>query len=251
LTLNFVAEKVVLVVEDDAGAREAMAGLLRTEGYVVVTAEDGQQALDWLHGTSPPDLILLDLMLPGMDGWEFRKRQLGDPALAPVPVVLISGTWELGKAAEALAAAGFLEKPVDVDRLRAEVRRHAGAPRLEVLVVEDEPGVLRMLGMALRLYGFNVRLASGGAEGVELFRQHRAGIDLVLMDIQMPGVDGLHAFAQMRELDPRVRVVFMSGHTGAYGVEELLALGAVRVLQKPFTHLAEIPEALREAARPG
>src|SRR5262249_5668665 len=150
--------------------------------------------------TALPDLILLDLMLPGMDGWEFRKRQRGDPALAPVPVVLISGAEGLGQAAEALAAAGCLEKPIDVTRLLAEVRRHAGAPRLSVLVGEDEPGVLRMLGMALRLYGFDVHLAGGGAEGVALFRQHRENLDLVLMDVQMPEVDGPCAFAQIREI---------------------------------------------------
>jgi len=66
----------------------------------------------------------------------------------------------------------------------------------------------------------------------------------------MPDVDGLHAFALMREVDPKVRVVFMSGNTGAYTAEELLTLGAVRVMQKPFGNLAEIPEALRAAARP-
>jgi CheY-like chemotaxis protein len=241
------AEKVVLVVEDEVAAREALVRLLRAEGYTVVTAGDGQQALDVLHAAPLPDLILLDLVLPGMDGWEFRQRQQGDPALAPVPVVLISGSEGLGRAAEALAAAGFLEKPIDVDKLLAEVRRHAGAPRLEVLVVEDEPGVLRMLGMALRMYGFNVRLARDGAEGVELFRQHRESIDLVLMDVQMPEMDGPHAFARMREIDPTVRVMFMSGHTGSYTPEELLALGAVRVLSKPFRSLEEIPQALRAA----
>jgi CheY-like chemotaxis protein len=242
-------EKIVLVVEDDAEARDAMVRLLRTEGYTVVTAGDGQQALDLLHA-AVPDLILLDLLLPGMDGWEFRQRQQDDPALARVPVVLISGTEGLARVATALAVAGFLEKPVDVDRLLTEVRRHAGGPRVEVLVVEDEPGVLRMLGMALRLYGFNVRLAGGGAEGVALFRQHRDSIDLVLMDVQMPEVDGPDAFVRMRAVEPRARVIFMSGNTGAYTTEELLALGAVRVLSKPFGNLAEIPQALREAVRP-
>jgi CheY-like chemotaxis protein len=244
------AEKVVLVVEDEPAARDALVQLLKAEGYAVVTAGDGEQALELLQRTPPPDLILLDLMLPGMDGWEFRKRQQGIAGLAPVPVVLISGTEELGRAAEALAAAGFLEKPVDVDRLRAEIRRHAGAPRVEVLVVEDEPGVLRMLGMALRLYGFNVRLASGGTEGVAEFRQHRDTIDVVLLDVQMPDLDGPQAFALMREFEPSVRAVFMSGNTGTYSTEELLALGAVRVMSKPFVSLAEIPQSLREAARP-
>jgi CheY-like chemotaxis protein len=245
------AEKVVLLVEDDPVAREATARLLQAEGYAVVTAEDGRQALDLLHAAAPPDLILLDLMLPGMDGWEFRQRQRVDPALAPVPVVLLSGTDGLGRAAESLAAAGFLEKPVDVAQLLAEVRRHAGAPRLEVLVVEDEPGVLRLLGMALRMYGFNVRLAGDGAEGVKVFRHHRDTIDVVLMDVQMPGMDGPNAFALMRDINPSVRVLFMSGNTGVYAVEDLLALGALRVLSKPFSSLETIPQALREAVTQG
>src|SRR5438105_3921164 len=84
----------------------------------------------------------------------------------------------------------------------------------EVLVVDDELGVLTMLGFALRHHGFAVRQA--GEEVVQLYQRHRGTVDVVLLDEQMPGMDGPQTFAALRNLNPEVRVVFMSGNTGDY-----------------------------------
>jgi CheY-like chemotaxis protein len=193
---------------------------------------------------------LLDLKLPGMDGWEFRAQQRQDPALASIPVVVISGTCDVAQAADALAAAGYLQKPVEVERLLDQVRQVTHAPRTAVLVVEDEPGVLRMLGLALRHAGFTVRLASSGAEAVWLYEQEGNCIDVVLLDVQMPGLDGPQTLARLRQLNPNVHALFMSGYTGKYTPEELLALGASRVLAKPFRSLTDLALAVWETAHP-
>lgn len=119
----------------------------------------------------------------------------------------------------------------------------------EVLVVDDEPAVLNMLDFALRCHAFAVRRAGGGEEAVEAYRRHRDTTGLVLLDVRMPGLDGPQTLARLREIDPGVRCVFMSGHTGAYTAEQLLALGAARVLQKPFAGMDALVLALREAGR--
>src|SRR5262245_13335746 len=84
--------RLVLIVDDDHDIREALSQVLGDEGWVVATAADGREALDYLdaHRDALPEVILLDLMMPVMSGGEFRAEQLKDPSLAPIPVVVIS-----------------------------------------------------------------------------------------------------------------------------------------------------------------
>lgn len=83
---------VILIVEDDLDIREALAEALGFEGYEVFLAENGQEALDVLRGGPLPDVILLDLLMPVMSGWQFRQVQLADPALAGIPVIVVSAS---------------------------------------------------------------------------------------------------------------------------------------------------------------
>lgn len=107
----------VLVVEDDANTREAMRSLLELHGYAVVTAADGSEALRRLRDGLKPCLILLDLMMPGMDGFAFVNEKRQDPRLAAMPVVVYSGHTDAGSNAARLGADGYLQKPVEVERL--------------------------------------------------------------------------------------------------------------------------------------
>ena len=121
-------------------------------------------------------------------------------------------------------------------------------PCPEVLVVDDEALVLRLLEMALPQHGLAVRQAGGGAEAVAVYRRHRGSIGVVLLDVRMPGLDGPQTLAALRAIDPGVRCVFMSGDTRGYSAEQLLGLGAARVVAKPFRCLAELAGTLREVA---
>jgi len=112
----------VLIIEDDDDLREMMDQLLTLEGYQPETASNGKEALDFLHGGGRPDLILLDLMMPVMDGWEFRRRQREDPQLSKLPVVILSAL-DQSRASE-LGGAAFLKKPLDFDRLLELVRSY-------------------------------------------------------------------------------------------------------------------------------
>ena len=116
----------VLIVEDDEDLREMMAQLLTLEGFDAATVANGREALDYLrHNSTVPDVILLDLMMPVMDGWEFRRRQKADPDIAPVPVIVLSAL-DQARAAN-LDATAFLKKPLDFDRLLTLVRTHCRA----------------------------------------------------------------------------------------------------------------------------
>src|SRR5690349_9209397 len=113
------AQREVMVIEDDFAIRETLRELLEDEGYRVVGAANGMEALHRLKGGRAPQLILLDLMMPIMDGWEFRTAQQSDPALADIPVVVISADHGLDKKVGSLAADGYLAKPFELDALLA------------------------------------------------------------------------------------------------------------------------------------
>jgi CheY-like chemotaxis protein len=112
----------ILVVEDDEGAREALSDILREEGFDVRLAANGREALEQLEEGMRPCVILLDLVMPVMDGWEFRQRQLRHEGLAPIPVVVLTAT--AGDGPEAVPASDVLRKPVDFDALLERVERH-------------------------------------------------------------------------------------------------------------------------------
>jgi two-component system, OmpR family, response regulator CpxR len=114
----------VLVVEDDFAIRETLRELLEDEGYDVSWASNGQEALDLLARRAPR-VILLDLMMPVMDGWEFRLAQRRDPALARIPVVVISADHALDQKVAALAVDGWLAKPFELDALLTTLQRYA------------------------------------------------------------------------------------------------------------------------------
>jgi CheY-like chemotaxis protein len=118
-------EDIILVVEDDEDLRDSLCALLEIEGYRAVGVFNGLEALRYLQAAHrPPCVILLDLMMPGMSGGEFRARQLADAMLARVPTIVVSA-MDLGhQQAQVLNAAGYLSKPVSPERLSKTVRQH-------------------------------------------------------------------------------------------------------------------------------
>jgi two-component system response regulator MprA len=118
----------VLVVDDDLDIREAMADALEAEGYRVATASDGLDALRWLRSqpdeSVPASLILLDLMMPNMDGVAFRREQVQDGKLQSIPVVLLSADMSVEDKAKAMQAAGYVTKPVELEVLLEVIQRH-------------------------------------------------------------------------------------------------------------------------------
>jgi CheY-like chemotaxis protein len=116
--------KSLVMMEDDTGSREGLAAVLRGQGYTVTTFPDAQAVLNYLTTSPPPDLILLDMIMPVSDGWRFLEERRNAPALASAPVVLMTG---LGVASDewaaSLGASALLRKPVEVESLLAAVRR--------------------------------------------------------------------------------------------------------------------------------
>jgi len=108
----------ILIIEDSRDEREAMTLTLQVEGYNVVAVAEGREALDYMRGAAPPPcMILLDLVMAGMNGWEFRAEQLRDSRLSPIPVIVSSGDGRVIERAFALGITEYSEKPIDFGAL--------------------------------------------------------------------------------------------------------------------------------------
>jgi CheY-like chemotaxis protein len=116
--------RLVMIVDDDADIREGLADALGAHGYDAVEASNGADALAKLHGDIHPDIILLDIMMPVMDGWAFRSAQSSDPEISDIPVVVLSAHALARGAAFEMGVAAFLNKPVRIESLLATLRRH-------------------------------------------------------------------------------------------------------------------------------
>jgi DNA-binding NtrC family response regulator len=124
------------------------------------------------------------------------------------------------------------------------------AARPGVLIVDDDPGVLSLVAMALQRQGFAVWPASSGRSALEIFHRERDRIDLALLDVRMPGLDGPQTLAELRRLAPDLTCCFMSGHSAPYTVEDLQSLGAIHCFDKPF-RLDEVARCLWEVVPRG
>lgn len=122
-----MAAKHILIVEDDHDVAQSVAEVLEASGYGTGIAANGREALDYLQNTQT-DLILLDMMMPVMDGWQFREEQRKLPALDSIPVVIVTADGNARGKAEAIQAAGLVSKPVTIDGLLDEVERICGIP---------------------------------------------------------------------------------------------------------------------------
>lgn len=114
-----------------------------------------------------------------------------------------------------------------------------------ILIAEDEAGVRKLLQHALTRAGFCVYPAANGNEALEVYQQNRDSIRLVLLDIQMPELDGPWTLIALRKLTPDIRACFMTGHPNGYTIASLKALGASRVFRKPF-NMPQLIDAIRE-----
>jgi len=185
----------VLVIDDDPATRDLLQRFLTGEGFGVVTAASGEDGLR-LARQHRPDVITLDVLMPGVDGWTVLTTLKADPDLADIPVVVLTilDDRDIGFA---LGAIDYLTKPIDRDRLLkilAPYRRQA--PDAPVLIVEDEPETREMLRRVLERDGWMVDEAADGRAGIERVTARRPA--LILLDLVMPELDGFAVVAALR-----------------------------------------------------
>jgi signal transduction histidine kinase/CheY-like chemotaxis protein len=191
----------VLIVEDDHRSAGLLRVYLEDAGYAVAIARDGIEALDLIRRLAPA-AVILDVLLPRLNGWEVLAQLKSDPASAAIPVVIVSMIDDQG-AGYALGAADYLVKPVDRASLLDALARCV-APRRDrrtLVAIDDDPVDLDLLEAVLAPEGWEVVRASGGEDGVRVVRRVRPAV--VVLDLLMPDVDGFDVVERLRA-DPLV-----------------------------------------------
>lgn len=188
--------QLVLVIDDDPLVRDLLERFLRKSGFQVVVAADGEHGLELAHKLKPM-AITLDVMMPGMDGWAMLTRLKSEPALAAIPVIMLTmlDDKNLGYT---LGAAEYLTKPIDHSRLNTLLQKHLRLSKgNNVLVVEDDQVTRQLTRRLLEKEGFVVREAENGQLGLQAVTDHKP--DLILLDLMMPVLDGFEFITQLRQ----------------------------------------------------
>src|SRR5438128_3516007 len=186
----------VLVIDDDATARELIADHLKAEGFSVVTAAGGVEGLK-LAKELRPTAITLDVMMPDLDGWSVLATLRQDPELAEIPVIMITIVDEHRRGI-ALGASGYLTKPIDRERLHRLVTRfRAPTPPTSVLLVEDDAIQRERMRGWLEGPQWSVREAANGREALDRLQQGKP--DVILLDLMMPEMDGFAVVAALQK----------------------------------------------------
>jgi signal transduction histidine kinase/CheY-like chemotaxis protein/CHASE3 domain sensor protein len=194
------AQRLVLVVEDDVHGAELMKLDLESTGYRVLTASSAEVALDMLS-RELPDLIILDILLPGMDGWEFLERIKADDRLTMIPVVIASVVAD-GTRGIALGAAQVIQKPVSREQLSATlaaIGMSSADNQKSVLIIDDDPKSVQILRTYFANEKYTVYAAYGGREGIARAQEKQP--DLIVLDLMMPEVNGFDVVQALRGSD--------------------------------------------------
>jgi len=240
----------VLVIDDDATARDLVAHHLEAEGFSVATAAGGLEGLKRARELRPI-AITLDVMMPDLDGWSVLAALRQDSELAEIPVIMVTILDEQRRSA-ALGAAGYLTKPVNRERLHQLVQRYrAPAPPTRVLLVDDDPVHRERVRAWLEGRQWSVREAANGREALTRLQDDKP--DVILLDLMMPEMDGFQVVdALQEEADWRdIPVIVVTARDLDREDRERLNSGVQSVLVKEAFRPADLVERIRRLVQAG
>ncbi len=186
----------VLVIDDDEAVHAVLTNMLTREGYSTRTARDGKEGLR-LAREYHPDIVILDILMPGMDGWSVLSQLKALPGFAEIPIILLT-MLENKEMGFALGAADYLTKPIDANQLLPVLSRHQGHKATgTVLVVEDDPPSRELVARMLEKEGIPVKEAGNGREALEVIQ---GGVipAMIILDLMMAEMDGFEFLRQIR-----------------------------------------------------
>ena len=188
----------VLVIDDNAEARDLLKKTLEADGFAVVTAAGGKEGLE-LARRFTPSLVTLDVLMPNMDGWAVLQELKGDSALKDIPVTIVSVVAERGMG-QVLGAVEYLQKPVDRKLLLSMAHKYADRRNGgHALVVEDDEHTRSLMRNVLGESGWGVTEAENGAVALERVSEGKP--DVILLDLMMPVMDGFDFVVKLHERD--------------------------------------------------
>ncbi len=177
----------ILVIDDDLTLRTLLSNKFVEHGYVVETAADGLQGLDQ-YQSSQPDIIVLDIMMPNMDGYTFVEEFERIADVKTTPIIVLSSQESLQDIFRMRGINDYIVKPFRMEDLLRKIAKRMEAKHKKILIVDDQNGVLEMLQERLRVSGYEVITAQNGLDGLEKARREKP--DLMVVDVMVPKLDG-------------------------------------------------------------
>ncbi|HYE88260.1 MAG TPA: response regulator [Vicinamibacterales bacterium] len=235
----------VLVVDDDDDFRALLKAQLAHAGYTVLDARDAASAMH-IARTSHPDVITVDLLMPGIDGWSFIDRLRQEPSIANIPIVIVSGAADAKVDRRLPIDVSVIAKGEGHDRVLREISLAlAGRRGATILVAEDDADLRDVLTASLTRHGHRVIPARDGAEALAAIE--RDEVDLLVLDLVMPNIDGFEVLAKLKELHKgaAIPVVVVTGTDRSATELQALRLGANVYLTKPIAAAALTEEVTR------
>ena len=232
------SNRTVLVVDDDADARELLTGYIEELGAIAVAAAAGEQVLE-LARKYKPTLITLDLMMPGLDGWEVLRLLKADAELKSIPVVIISIVAERRQAL-VLGAIDAITKPIAQDDLMSILQRSLHSTRQgRLLVVDDNLEVLDLYKSLLENEVTEIRTAENGKQALSVLQDYKP--DLIFLDLMMPEMDGLTFLRILRTEKQLLNlpVVIVTAKQLSASERRELEMRVVQIVQKGEDNLEE------------
>ncbi len=233
--------KNILIVDDELEMRELLYDILTRKGYEVSTAPSGEEALSLMQ-KERPELIILDIKMPGMDGIQTLKKIRGFDDKVDVVMLTSVATDELEKEAREIGASDFLRKGLGVELFmkmiakllekKEAIPEVEGEQRGKILIVDDEPEICSLLSDFLAKKGFQVIVAISGQEAISLVKKEKP--QLVLLDIKMPGMDGILTLKKIKEIDKEIGVIMITAVQDTELANQAINLGAYDYIAKPF-----------------
>ncbi len=238
----------VLIIDDDQEIRQVVTDLLDTSGYEPLEAGSGQLGLD-LVAEKNPSLILLDVVMPGMDGWTVLTKLQNKPKLADIPVIVLSAVSDTDMALS-LGAAAVITKPIDAGRLTAEIAMQLSPlTRGFVLLVEDDADSRTLVTRMLEREGWPFRTAVNGNAALRVLKSGRPSI--VILDLKMAGMNGFELLEHMQKNPDwaSLPVVIVSSMDITQEMKDYLTSRVVAILQKGRFNREELADLIRPAVQ--
>jgi CheY-like chemotaxis protein len=211
-----------------------ISSLLIKNGYEVETASTGKDALSILESDGFVDIIVTDIRMPVMSGFHLLAYLKTESKFARIPVIICSALSDAEYVTKgiSLGAVDYLTKPVDAKILLTKVRKAEQMVPGAVLVVDDEELLRDLLTRILQRNGLRVLTAANGEEALEVLEANK--VSVVVSDVAMPQMDGLKLLAKVKESNPDLPVLLVTGQTGKHSRDQAEAAGADGYVAKPF-----------------
>jgi DNA-binding NtrC family response regulator len=216
----------ILLVDDEKEFVESLSERLELRNLEADVVYDGEQALDALK-KGKHDVMVLDLRMPGIDGIEVLRQAKKRNPNVQVVVLTGHGTDKDEAMAKKLGAIAYLKKPVDIDHLIGALKRE----KMKVLLVDDEREFVESLSERLELRNLEADVAYDGEQALDVLKEGKH--DVMVLDLRMPGIDGIEVLRQAKKRNPNVQVVVLTGHGTDKDEAMAKKLGAIAYMRKP------------------